>query len=114
MGKKGATPKNTFQTPKRNTGNDDDDVVTAPELVDMEARLAKRLDDEKAARDDEKATRDAQMSQLMAAIAALQPRQKSRWWRGSRSEPRHTLFDSSLRELSNDTIFTRRSLFGHD
>ena len=73
MGKIVATPKNTFQTPKRNTGNDDDDVVTAQELVDMEARLAKRLDDEKTARDDEKATRDAQMSQLMAAIAALQP-----------------------------------------
>ena len=64
MGKKVATPKNTFQTPKRNTGNDDDDVVAAKKLVDMEARLAKRLDDEKAARDDEKATRDAQMGQL--------------------------------------------------
>ena len=50
MGKKVATPKNTFQTPKRNTGNDDDDVVAAKKLVDMEARLAKRLDDEKAAR----------------------------------------------------------------
>ena len=50
MGRNGATQKNTFQTPKRNTGNDDDDVVAAKKLVDMEARLAKRLDDEKAAR----------------------------------------------------------------
>jgi hypothetical protein len=42
-------------------------------------------------------------------IRNLKLGRSSTWWRGSRSEPSHTLFDSSRRELSNDTKFRRRS-----